>query len=52
MSPYAECLAIDCESIKDLSRPEIDEEIDLTTVQYNDSFFLQMCENREEDLKT
>lgn len=37
VSPYAECLAIDCESIKeDLIQPEIDEEIDITTAQYND----------------
>lgn len=37
MSPYAKCLAIDCESVKeDLSELEIDEEIDITTAQYND----------------
>lgn len=37
VSPYAECLAIDCESLKeDLSQPEIDEEIDIKTAQYND----------------
>lgn len=40
MSPFAECLAIDYESVKEvLSQPEIDEDKGITTVQYNDPVF-------------
>lgn len=40
VSPSAECLAIDCESVMEvLSQPEIDEDKDITTDQYNDPVF-------------
>lgn len=40
VSPSAECLAIDRESVMEvLSQPEIDEDKDITTAQYNDPVF-------------